>query len=188
MSREAIRDFCRAIYWPEFRGRGDEVRIYPLSFSEFYLRFQRDENRSVERIQSLWRNAANRWATQTGAKRRIFSKIYLKKKKVYLDDIISRNNLRGDNIMDILVNILASSVGSNTNPNKLANTRLSAMDIKAYQTRPLQLISIVLSTPSWFQRQVATMLKGKNIFRLQANTTIVMSDLEMQDWNFVSMR
>jgi predicted AAA+ superfamily ATPase len=41
----------------EFRGRGDEVRIYPLGI---LLRFQRDENRSVERIQSLWRNAANR--------------------------------------------------------------------------------------------------------------------------------
>jgi predicted AAA+ superfamily ATPase len=46
-------------------------------------------------------------------------------KKVYLDDIISSNNLRGDSIMDILVNILASSVGSNTNPNKLANTFVS---------------------------------------------------------------
>lgn len=43
-------------------------------------------------------------------------------KKVYLDDIIVRNNLRSDNIMENLVNVLASSIGSLTNPNKLANT------------------------------------------------------------------
>ena len=42
--------------------------------------------------------------------------------KVYLDDIIERNQLRGSTIMENLVNILASSIGSLTNPNKLANT------------------------------------------------------------------
>lgn len=42
--------------------------------------------------------------------------------KVYLDDIIDRNGLRGDNIMDNLVNVLASCIGSLTNPTKLANT------------------------------------------------------------------
>lgn len=43
-------------------------------------------------------------------------------KKVYPDDIVERNKLRGYNIMDNLVNILASSIGSLTKPNKLANT------------------------------------------------------------------
>lgn len=42
--------------------------------------------------------------------------------KVYLADIVERNSLRGDVVMDTLVNILASSVGSLTNPSKLANT------------------------------------------------------------------
>jgi len=107
----------------EFRGRGNEVRIYPLSFSEFYSVFNGTKTEGVERIQSLWRNAANRWATPGPEQKENFLKNLFK--KVYLDDIISRNNLRGDNIMDILVNILASSVGSNTNPNKLANTFVS---------------------------------------------------------------
>lgn len=43
-------------------------------------------------------------------------------KKVYIDDIVERNSLRGDNIMEDLVNILASGIGSLTNPTKLANT------------------------------------------------------------------
>ena len=68
--------------------------------------------------------------------------------------------------MDILVNILASSVGSNTNPNKLANTFVSngykGVSNKTIATYIDYLIDAFLISKA--KRLVATMLKGKNIF------------------------
>lgn len=103
----------------EFRGRGDEVRIYPLSFSEF-----------VSAYDGSAEEAWYQYATYGGLPLILTRKTPEQKskylidlmQKVYLDDIIERNQLRGRTIMENLVNILASSIGSLTNPNKLANT------------------------------------------------------------------
>ena len=103
----------------EFRGRGDEVRVYPLSFSEFCSAFDGSTD-------DAWFN----YLTYGGLPLILTRKTPEQKskylmdlfQKVYLDDIIERNNLRGDTIMDNLVNILASCIGSLTNPNKLAHT------------------------------------------------------------------
>lgn len=103
----------------EFRGRGDEVRVYPLSFSEFASAFEGSTD-------DAWYN----YLTYGGLPLILTRKTPEQKskylidlfQKVYLDDIVERNHLRGDNVMDNLVNILASNIGSLTNPNKLANT------------------------------------------------------------------
>jgi len=103
----------------EFRGRGDEIRIYPLSFSEFCSVFSGTKAEAWKEY-SMYGGMPQIVEQRKPEQKEIFLKNLFK--KVYLDDIINRNNLRGDDIIDILVNILASSVGSNTNPNKLANT------------------------------------------------------------------
>ena len=103
----------------EFRGRGDEVRVYPLSFSEF-----------VSAYDGSAEEAWYQYVTYGGLPLILPRKTPEQKskylidlmQKVYLDDIIERNQLRGSTIMENLVNILASSIGSLTNPNKLANT------------------------------------------------------------------
>ena len=103
----------------EFRGRGDEVRVYPLSFSEF-----------VSAYDGSAEEAWYQYAAYGGLPLILTRKTPEQKskylidlmQKVYLDDIIDRNQLRGSTIMENLVNILASSIGSLTNPNKLANT------------------------------------------------------------------
>ena len=103
----------------EFRGRGDEVRIYPLSFSEFVSAYDGS-------VEEAWYP----YATYGGLPLILTRKTPEQKskyltdlmQKVYLDDIIERNQLRGSTVMENLVNILASSIGSLTNPNKLANT------------------------------------------------------------------
>lgn len=103
----------------EFRGRGDEVRIHPLSFSEFYSAFNGTKEEAWEQY------------TVYGGLPRILSfknevekSEYLKKlfEKTYLDDIVERNNVQRVDVLDAVVNILASSIGSLTNPNKLSNT------------------------------------------------------------------
>ena len=106
----------------EFRGRGDEIRVYPLSFSEFFSVYQGNKEDAWQEF-SLYGGMPQILQQRKPEQKETFLKNLFQ--KVYLDDIISRNHLRGDQIMDILVNILASSVGSNTNPNKLAKTFIS---------------------------------------------------------------
>ncbi|MCD8006980.1 MAG: ATP-binding protein [Oscillospiraceae bacterium] len=106
----------------EFRGRGDEVRVYPLSFSEYLSAYHGDRY-------DAWRD----YCTYGGLPRVLsMQKPELKSQylqslchELYFKDIEDRNNLRGDQVMEALVKILASSIGSLTNPTKLANTFVS---------------------------------------------------------------
>ena len=103
----------------EFRGRGDEVRVYPLSFSEYVTAHQGDK-------QDAWMDYYNYGGLPLILSRKTdeLKSRYLIDlcRELYLKDIEERYKLRGDNVMDTLVSILASAVGSLTNPTKLANT------------------------------------------------------------------
>ena len=103
----------------EFRGRGDEVRIYSLSFSEFYSAFNGTKEEAWE--QYVVYGGLPRIIS---FKNEVEKSEYLKKlfEKTYLDDIVERNNVQRVDVLDAVVNILASSIGSLTNPNKLSNT------------------------------------------------------------------
>lgn len=103
----------------EFRGRGDEVRVYPLSFSEYVTAYPGDK-------QDAWIDYYNYGGLPLILSRKtdeLKSKYLIDLcRELYLKDIEERHKLRGDNVMDTLVNILASAIGSLTNPTKLANT------------------------------------------------------------------
>ena len=106
----------------EFRVRGDEVRIYPLSFSEFYNSYEKDKH-----------DAWNEYVTYGGMPLILKQQTDEQKSKylvslyelTYKKDIIDRNNIDKIDILDTLINILASSVGSLTNPQKIYNTFIS---------------------------------------------------------------
>lgn len=103
----------------EFRGRGDEIRIYPLSFSEFLSAFDGSKDEAWE--QYIVYGGLPRILS---FKTEIEKSEYLKNlfDKTYLSDIVERNKIQRVDVLDSMVNILASSVGSLTNPNKLSNT------------------------------------------------------------------
>ena len=103
----------------EFRGRGDEVRIHPLSFSEFYSAFNGTKEEAWE--QYVVYGGLPRILS---FKNEVEKSEYLKNlfEKTYLDDSVERNNVQRVDVLDAVVNILASSIGSLTNPNKLSNT------------------------------------------------------------------
>ena len=103
----------------EFRGRGDEIRIHPLSFSEFYSAFNGTKEEAWE--QYIVYGGLPRILS---FKNEVEKSEYLKNlfEKTYLDDIVERNNVQRVDVLDAVVNILASSIGSLTNPNKLSNT------------------------------------------------------------------
>jgi len=111
-----------------FRGRGDEVRVWPLSFSEFV------QDRS-ESFTELWKE----YYTYGGMLgllrlRTTEQKItYLQNmwKKVYLTDVVERNRIKNTSALEALADVLCSSVGSLNNPSKLSNTIKTVMHEKA---------------------------------------------------------
>ena len=106
----------------EFRGRGDQVRVYPLSFAEFVSAYDGDKY-----------DAWSEYITYGGLPLILSKKNdeeksqYLKEEfeKTYIKDIIERNNIQRIDVLDSIVNMLASAVGSLTNPKKLFDTFIS---------------------------------------------------------------
>ena len=102
----------------EFRGRGDEVRVYPLSFAEFYSVY--DDSYEI---------ALSEYYTYGGLPLTVLAKTdnakinYLKMQRdnVYINDIVDRNKVQNKEELEILTQIIASDVGCLTNPLKLSN-------------------------------------------------------------------
>jgi len=103
----------------EFRGRGDEIRVYPFSFSEVYGIYKGDKHRAWSSF-CRFGGMPLVWSTNRSDDREQYLKNLFE--QVYLSDIIGRYNLRGKSEIGNLVDILASSVGSLTNPLRLTNT------------------------------------------------------------------
>ena len=104
----------------EFRGRGDEIRVNPLSFSEFYSAYTGDK-----------RDAWQEYFTYGGMPLVMLQKTHEDKAaylrdlfdKIYLDDIITRNGVgHAKSVLEDLLDVISSSVGSLTNPSKLSKT------------------------------------------------------------------
>ena len=103
----------------EFRGRGDQIKVNPLSFAEFLSAFNGDKY-----------EAWNEYVTYGGMPLILSKKNdeeksqYLKElfEQTYIKDIVERNNIQRIDILDSLINMLASSVGSLTNAQKLFDT------------------------------------------------------------------
>lgn len=103
----------------EFRGRGDEIRVYPFSFAEVYSIYE-GEKQHVWPAYCRYGGMPLVWSSERNDDREQYLKNLFE--QVYLADIIGRYDLRGKAEIGDLVNILASSVGSLTNPLRLTNT------------------------------------------------------------------
>ena len=102
----------------EFRGRGDEIRIYPLSFSEFFSAFEGDMNEAWDQY-ITYGGLPRILAIKGDSEKSDYLKLLFE--KTYISDIVERNNIQRTDILDSVINILASSIGSLTSPNKLTN-------------------------------------------------------------------
>jgi len=120
----------------EFAGRGDEIHMYPLSFSEFMSVYKGDKYEGLSQymlyggipLVVLRQDAKDKASTLEN----LFSEIYIR-------DIVTRHNIRNKGELEELLNIVSSAVGSLTNPEKLKNTfrsvkksRISAATITKY--------------------------------------------------------
>lgn len=103
----------------EFRGRGDEVRVYPLSFSEFYSARGGDKYDAWEEYH-IYGGMPALFERKTEEQKSEYLKTLMS--KVYLTDIIDRNNVQYKDELDSMVDFLCSSIGSLTNPKKISDT------------------------------------------------------------------
>lgn len=103
----------------EFRGRGDEIRIYPLSFREYCSVYQGSADEAWDDYFTYGGLPLILSRETAEEKAEYLMSLF---QKVYLSDIIDRHKVRNQEELDELVDILASAVGSLTNPLKLANT------------------------------------------------------------------
>lgn len=114
----------------EFRGRGDQIKVYPFTFAEVC-------SVSDKGADDVWRE----YVRYGGMPLAVLAGTYEEKEEylknlfdqVYISDIVNRHHLRGRDEMGELVNILASSIGSLANPLRLSNTFESERKIKLSQ-------------------------------------------------------
>ncbi len=102
----------------EFRGRGDEVRVYPLSFAEFFSCYEGDYDDAWGEY-LLYGGLPQ--AVQFSSERQKTEYLKNMLTSVYLKDVIERNHIQNVDELDALLDVLASSIGALTNPTKIAN-------------------------------------------------------------------
>ena len=115
----------------EFGGRGDEVHMYPLSFSEFMTVYNGNQY-----------NGWNDYITYGGIPLVVLAETEEQKmilldnlfKETYISDIVKRNKIRNIGEMEALLDVLSSAIGSLTNPNKLQKTFKSVNQSKITAT------------------------------------------------------
>ena len=103
----------------EFRGRGWEIRLYPLSFSEFMSVFPGDRQKGWEEYMRYGGLPQILNYTTENEKQNFLREIW---QTVYLTDVVGRYKLRHKQLLDELLQVMASQLGSPVNPNNLSNS------------------------------------------------------------------
>lgn len=103
----------------QFRGRGDEIRVYPLSFSEYLSVYQGSQDEAWDDYLVYGGLPLILAMEEPEDKAEYLHSLF---QKVYISDIVERHNVRNKEELDELVDVLASAIGSYTNQNKLVRT------------------------------------------------------------------
>lgn len=102
-----------------FRGRSFEIKVYPLSFSEFFSAYQGTEKEAFDEFMTFGGMPQILSFENAELKSEYLKNLYT---ETYLRDIKDRYQIKNDEDMDNLLDFISSSIGSLTNPSKLANT------------------------------------------------------------------
>ena len=115
----------------EFRGRGEEIHITPLSFAEFCSAHPKME--SYKALQEYLTYGGLPYVCTEPDEQKKISYLQGLFEKTYLTDIKERYHIRGEEAMDDLLNVIASCIGGLTNPSKIENTFRSIKGVKLNQ-------------------------------------------------------
>ena len=112
----------------QFRDRGDEIRVNPLSFAEVYENYQGDR-RNAWRDYYTYGGMPLVWTMENHEEKSRYLKDLFD--HTYIRDVLERHQIKNnDEVLEILLNVLASGIGSLTNPSRLSNTFESERHMK----------------------------------------------------------
>ncbi len=103
----------------EFRGRSDEIRVHPLSFAEYYSAVGGDKQEAFDNYAFYGGMPLILSRPTDAAKMNYLSSLF---SEVYLRDIVERKHIKREDVLSSIVDLLCSSVGSLTNPTRVADT------------------------------------------------------------------
>ena len=103
----------------EFRGRSDEIRVHPLSFAEYYSAVSGDKNEAFDEYAFYGGMPLILSRPNDAAKMNYLKSLF---SEVYIKDIVERKKIERQDVLEQILDLLCSSIGSLTNPSKIANT------------------------------------------------------------------
>ena len=129
-----------------FRGRSFEIKVYPLSFSEFFSAYQGTEKEAFDEFMTFGGMPQILSFENAELKSEYLKSLYT---ETYLRDIKDRYQIKNDEDMDNLLDFISSSIGSLTNPSKLANTfeTVKKETTPAVKTTPVEESAKVVEAP-----------------------------------------
>lgn len=107
-----------------FRDRGSEIKVFPLSFKEFYPISGMEKADALEEYLTYGGMPLAVLEKDEAEKRKYLKGLH---KRVYIKDIVERYKLKDDEVLEALIDALSSAVGSLTNPHNMANAAGSLM-------------------------------------------------------------
>lgn len=111
----------------EFRGRSDEIRVHPLSFSEYYASVGGDKEEAFDHYAFFGGMPLVLSRPNDDARKTYLTSLF---SEVYIKDIIERKKITREDVLSDILNLLCSSVGSLTNPTKVAHSINSMKKMK----------------------------------------------------------
>ena len=103
----------------EFRGRATQINVYPLSFEEFYNYVGGDENKSLNTYMLYGGMPKVVIMEDENEKKDYLKSLY---SEIYIKDLVERNHIEREDILNDILNFLASQIGSLTNPTNISNS------------------------------------------------------------------
>ena len=145
---------------PAFRGRGDEVRVYPISFKEYYSFVGGDKSAAYEKY-ALYGGMPLVLTNKSDAEKMNY--LHTLFTEVYFKDLVERYDIELPDVLSELTDDLCSSVGSLTNASKISNTLQTVKNIKVSGTTVSNYLNYLIES-FLFSNAKRYDVKGKKYF------------------------
>ncbi len=144
----------------EFRGRATQIRVYPFSFGEFYSHVGGDERKALEQYMLYGGMPRILQMSNESDKKDYLTSLY---NELYIKDIVERNSIEREDLLNNILDFLASQISSLTNPTNVANAITSMRQEKVNSSL---VSSYINHTIDAFLLHVAKRydIKGKSYF------------------------
>lgn len=127
----------------EFRGRATQINLYPLSFKEYYNYVGGDENKALNEYMLYGGMPRVLLLKDDSLKKDYLTKLY---EEVYLKDIVERYGVLKEDILNEILDFLASQISSLTNPNNIANALSSSRREKVNPTLVASYVQYIIDS------------------------------------------